>query len=129
MDVFSASENITNLMCTCFIGLALIKYTAMVLSPPACHPGFYKSYAGNIKCSKCPPHSYSYGEGCAICHCQKGYFRAEKDPPTMACTREYTSHQGFMLTYYLCLLLICLCCLSDIFSSCKTSLISRTYLV
>lgn len=59
--------------------------------PPACHPGFYKAYAGNIKCSKCPPHSFSYGEGAAICRCEKGFFRAEKDPPTMACTREYPS--------------------------------------
>eukprot|EP00064_Thunnus_orientalis_P004294 superscaffoldBa00000387_g4305 len=52
----------------------------------SCHPGFYKAFAGNIKCSKCPPHSFSYGEGAAICRCEKGFFRAEKDPPTMACT-------------------------------------------
>lgn len=56
---------------------------------PACHPGFYKAFAGNIKCSKCPPHSYSYGEGAAICRCEKGFYRADKDPPTMACTRKY----------------------------------------
>lgn len=66
---------------------------------PACHPGFYKAYAGNIKCSKCPPHSFSYGEGATICRCEKGFFRAEKDPPNMACTREYTSKQH--LTCYL----------------------------
>uniref|UniRef100_A0A673AW12 receptor protein-tyrosine kinase n=1 Tax=Sphaeramia orbicularis TaxID=375764 RepID=A0A673AW12_9TELE len=52
-----------------------------------CHPGFYKAFAGNIKCSKCPPHSFSYAEGSAVCRCEKGFFRAEKDPPTMACTR------------------------------------------
>ncbi|XP_033990564.1 ephrin type-A receptor 6-like [Trematomus bernacchii] len=53
----------------------------------ACQPGFFKAYAGNINCSKCPPHSFSYGEGAAICRCETGFFRAEKDPPSMACTR------------------------------------------
>ncbi|XP_033473571.1 ephrin type-A receptor 6-like [Epinephelus lanceolatus] len=53
----------------------------------ACQPGFYKAYAGNVKCSKCPPHSFSYGEGAAICRCEAGFFRAERDPPSMACTR------------------------------------------
>ncbi|XP_056287257.1 ephrin type-A receptor 6-like isoform X1 [Pseudoliparis swirei] len=53
----------------------------------ACHPGFYKAYAGNTMCSKCPPHSISYGEGAAICRCETGFFRAERDPPAMACTR------------------------------------------
>ncbi|KAJ8256028.1 hypothetical protein COCON_G00198920 [Conger conger] len=55
--------------------------------PTACRPGFYKAFAGNIKCSKCPPHSFSYEEGSAFCNCEKGFYRAEKDPPTMACTR------------------------------------------
>lgn len=59
------------------------------LFQPACIPGFYKAYAGNIKCSKCPPHSFSYAEGSSICHCEKGFYRARKDPPTMACTRKY----------------------------------------
>ncbi|XP_034430487.1 ephrin type-A receptor 6-like isoform X1 [Hippoglossus hippoglossus] len=68
--------------CVCSVGYEEIDGTCV-----ACHPGFYKAYAGNIKCSKCPPHSYSYGEGATICRCEKGFFRAEKDPPTMACTR------------------------------------------
>ncbi|TMS06235.1 Ephrin type-A receptor 6, partial [Larimichthys crocea] len=62
----------------------------------ACHPGFYKAYAGNIKCSKCPPHSFSYIEGADICRCEKGYFRAEKDPPTMACTRPPSPPRNLM---------------------------------
>ncbi|XP_051982521.1 ephrin type-A receptor 6-like isoform X2 [Xyrauchen texanus] len=53
----------------------------------ACRSGFYKAFAGNIKCSKCPPHSSSHTEGSALCHCEKGYYRASKDPSTMACTR------------------------------------------
>ncbi|KAI5625971.1 ephrin type-A receptor 6 isoform X2 [Silurus asotus] len=53
----------------------------------ACTAGFYKAFAGNIKCSKCPPHSLSHSEGAALCHCEKGYYRASKDPPSTACTR------------------------------------------
>uniref|UniRef100_A0AAQ5ZC81 Ephrin type-A receptor 6 n=1 Tax=Amphiprion ocellaris TaxID=80972 RepID=A0AAQ5ZC81_AMPOC len=64
--------------CVCSVGYEEIDDT---------NCSFYKAYAGNIKCSKCPPHSFSYGEGAAICRCEKGFFRAEKDPPTMACTR------------------------------------------
>ncbi|XP_056134584.1 ephrin type-A receptor 6 isoform X2 [Lampris incognitus] len=53
----------------------------------ACQPGFYKAYAGNIKCSKCPLHSSSHDQAATICHCDKGYYRAIKDPSNMACTR------------------------------------------
>lgn len=56
----------------------------------ACRPGFYKAFAGNTKCSKCPPHSLTYMEATSVCQCEKGYFRAEKDPPSMACTSKST---------------------------------------
>ncbi|MGH0175122.1 UNVERIFIED_CONTAM: hypothetical protein FKN15_069965 [Acipenser sinensis] len=52
-----------------------------------CRPGFYKSLPGNAKCAKCPPHSYTHQEGSVHCSCEKNYFRAEKDPVSMACTR------------------------------------------
>uniref|UniRef100_A0A8C7CA42 receptor protein-tyrosine kinase n=1 Tax=Oncorhynchus kisutch TaxID=8019 RepID=A0A8C7CA42_ONCKI len=68
--------------CVCSLG-----YEEMDGACLACRPGFYKAFAGNIKCSKCPPHSFSYGEGAAVCHCEKAFYRAERDPPTMACTR------------------------------------------
>uniref|UniRef100_A0A8C4DFE3 Ephrin type-A receptor 6 n=1 Tax=Dicentrarchus labrax TaxID=13489 RepID=A0A8C4DFE3_DICLA len=77
--------------CVCSVG-----YEEIDGSCSACHPGFYKAYAGNIKCSKCPPHSFSYGEGAAICRCEKGFFRAEKDPPTMACTRPPSPPRNLM---------------------------------
>ncbi|XP_031714311.1 ephrin type-A receptor 6 isoform X1 [Anarrhichthys ocellatus] len=64
-----------------------VAYEEIDGSCAACHPGFYKAYAGNTKCSKCPPHSVSYGEGAAVCRCETGFFRAERDPSTMACTR------------------------------------------
>ncbi|XP_059506305.1 ephrin type-A receptor 6 isoform X3 [Stegostoma tigrinum] len=53
----------------------------------ACRPGFYKAFAGNTKCFKCPPHSFTNEDASQVCKCDKGYYRAEKDPPTMACTR------------------------------------------
>ncbi|CAL8371131.1 unnamed protein product [Arctogadus glacialis] len=62
----------------------------------ACQSGFYKAFAGNLKCSKCPLHSFSYGQGTAICYCEKGFFRSEKDPPTMACTRPPSAPRNLM---------------------------------
>ncbi|XP_060226584.1 ephrin type-A receptor 6 isoform X4 [Meriones unguiculatus] len=68
--------------CICSTG-----YEEIEGSCHACRPGFYKAFAGNTKCSKCPPHSSTYIEATSVCRCEKGYFRAEKDPPSMACTR------------------------------------------
>ncbi|XP_071420271.1 ephrin type-A receptor 6 isoform X2 [Pithys albifrons albifrons] len=68
--------------CICSVG-----YEELEGSCHACRPGFYKAFAGNVKCSKCPPHSLTHTEATSVCQCEKGYFRAEKDPPTMACTR------------------------------------------
>ncbi|XP_029314518.1 ephrin type-A receptor 6 [Cottoperca gobio] len=73
-----------------------VAYEEIDGSCTACQPGFYKAYAGNIKCSKCPPHSFSYGEGAAICRCESGFFRAERDPPTMACTRPPSPPRNLM---------------------------------
>ncbi|XP_053722801.1 ephrin type-A receptor 6-like isoform X2 [Synchiropus splendidus] len=53
----------------------------------ACKPGSFKAYAGNTKCSKCPPHSSSHDQAATICHCDKGFYRAIKDPSSTACTR------------------------------------------
>ncbi|XP_051871292.1 ephrin type-A receptor 6 [Pristis pectinata] len=68
--------------CVCSVG-----YEEVDGSCHACRPGFYKAFAGNIKCSKCPPHSFSHEDASEVCVCEKNYFRAEKDPPSMACTR------------------------------------------
>ncbi|XP_061089605.1 ephrin type-A receptor 3-like isoform X2 [Conger conger] len=56
-----------------------------------CRPGFYKSSPGNLRCSKCPPHSHAHQEGSAHCSCEKNYFRSEADPSSMACTRPPSS--------------------------------------
>ncbi|XP_061081658.1 ephrin type-A receptor 3 isoform X2 [Conger conger] len=68
--------------CLCDIG-----FEERGVSCQACRPGFYKSSSGNLKCSKCPPHSYAHQEGAIHCDCEKNYFRAEGDPASMACTR------------------------------------------
>ncbi|XP_028650752.2 ephrin type-A receptor 4b isoform X1 [Erpetoichthys calabaricus] len=53
----------------------------------SCRPGFYKPLAMDAYCMKCPPYSYSDKEGASECVCEKGYYRAETDPKSMACTR------------------------------------------
>ncbi|KAF7215086.1 ephrin type-A receptor 6-like [Nothobranchius furzeri] len=68
-----------------------------VLSPSACRPGFYKANP-ETNCTKCPPHSFSYGEGAFVCRCEKGFYRAKKDPPTMACTRPPSPPRNLMFS-------------------------------
>ncbi|XP_056148955.1 ephrin type-A receptor 4b isoform X2 [Lampris incognitus] len=52
-----------------------------------CRPGTYKASATDAYCTKCPPHSSSHQEQASECVCEKGYYRAETDPRSMACTR------------------------------------------
>ncbi|XP_077470769.1 ephrin type-A receptor 4-A-like [Stigmatopora argus] len=59
----------------------------------ACPAGFYKSRSSDSRCSKCPPHSYSLREGSTLCDCHSGYFRAESDPPSMACSQPPSAPQ------------------------------------
>ncbi|XP_055800096.1 ephrin type-A receptor 3-like [Salvelinus fontinalis] len=68
--------------CLCNVG-----YEDRGSSCQACRAGFYKSLLGNVQCSKCPPHSVTHHEGALHCGCEKNYFRADGDPPSMACTR------------------------------------------
>ncbi|KAM6990152.1 ephrin type-A receptor 3-like isoform 1-T1 [Tautogolabrus adspersus] len=52
-----------------------------------CRPGTYKASATDAYCTKCPPHSSSSQEQAVECVCEKGFYRAETDPRSMACTR------------------------------------------
>ncbi|XP_073347343.1 ephrin type-A receptor 4b isoform X1 [Pagrus major] len=52
-----------------------------------CRPGTYKASATDAYCTKCPPHSSSPQEQAEECVCEKGFYRAETDPRSMACTR------------------------------------------
>uniref|UniRef100_A0A8C7ZV04 receptor protein-tyrosine kinase n=1 Tax=Oryzias sinensis TaxID=183150 RepID=A0A8C7ZV04_9TELE len=51
-----------------------------------CRPGTYKASATDAFCTKCPPHSSSPQEQADECICEKGFYRAESDPRSMACT-------------------------------------------
>uniref|UniRef100_S4RYJ1 receptor protein-tyrosine kinase n=1 Tax=Petromyzon marinus TaxID=7757 RepID=S4RYJ1_PETMA len=53
----------------------------------ACERGFYKEFAGDNSCSKCPPHSSARARGAASCSCEEGYFRPRTDPQSVACAR------------------------------------------
>ncbi|XP_067108462.1 ephrin type-A receptor 4b isoform X2 [Osmerus mordax] len=52
-----------------------------------CRPGSYKASATDAYCSKCPPHSSSHQEKASECVCEPGFYLAESDPRSMACTR------------------------------------------
>ncbi|XP_051543405.1 ephrin type-A receptor 3-like [Myxocyprinus asiaticus] len=52
-----------------------------------CRSGFYKASAMDAYCVKCPPHSYSNQDKASECVCERGFYRAELDPRSMACTR------------------------------------------
>lgn len=82
------------------------------LFSPACKPGSFKAYAGNTKCSKCPLHSSSHDQAATICHCDKGFYRALKDPTTMACTSQQKATKPFVSFLVLFIFLVSFCCLS-----------------
>uniref|UniRef100_A0A671YVD7 receptor protein-tyrosine kinase n=1 Tax=Sparus aurata TaxID=8175 RepID=A0A671YVD7_SPAAU len=59
----------------------------------ACSAGFYKARSSDAGCSKCPPHSHSLRDGATVCDCHSGFFRADSDPPSMACTQPPSAPQ------------------------------------
>nr|XP_019966131.1 PREDICTED: ephrin type-A receptor 4-A-like isoform X1 [Paralichthys olivaceus] len=59
----------------------------------ACSAGFYKAKSSDAGCSKCPPHSHSLREGATVCDCHSGFFRADSDPASMACTQPPSAPQ------------------------------------
>ncbi|XP_034410978.1 LOW QUALITY PROTEIN: ephrin type-A receptor 4-A-like [Cyclopterus lumpus] len=59
----------------------------------ACAVGFYKAKSSDAGCSKCPPHSHSPRDGATVCDCNSVFFRADSDPPSMACTQPPSSPQ------------------------------------
>ncbi|KAM8953589.1 ephrin type-A receptor 3-like isoform 2-T2 [Pelodytes ibericus] len=52
-----------------------------------CRPGYYKALLTDTYCTKCPPHSFSLQDSSAECTCEKGFYRAESDPKSTACTK------------------------------------------
>lgn len=80
-------------LCIVFVAMVqlLIPYSSSFLAL-ACRPGTYKASATDAYCTKCPPHSSSPQEQATECICEKGFYRAENDPRSMACTREWFKH-------------------------------------
>ncbi|XP_075426452.1 ephrin type-A receptor 3-like isoform X2 [Ascaphus truei] len=52
-----------------------------------CRPGFYRALLTDTYCTKCPPHSFSLEDSSAECTCEKGFYRAESDLRSTACTK------------------------------------------
>nr|XP_046265267.1 ephrin type-A receptor 4-like isoform X3 [Scatophagus argus] len=59
----------------------------------ACSVGFYKAKSSDTGCSKCPPYSHSLRDGATVCDCHSGFFRADSDPLSMACTQPPSAPQ------------------------------------
>ncbi|EFB22515.1 hypothetical protein PANDA_016135, partial [Ailuropoda melanoleuca] len=56
------------------------------LCVPACPAGMFKASQEAEGCSHCPSNSRSPSEASPICTCRTGYYRADFDPPEVACT-------------------------------------------
>lgn len=82
-------ELIVNNKVQAFIStLTVVLFSVYVLFIAACRPGTYKASAKDAYCTKCPPHSYSQQEKASECTCEKGYYRADMDLRSMACTSK-----------------------------------------
>ena len=55
---------------------------------PACPAGMFKASQEAEVCSHCPSNSRSPSEASPICTCRTGYYRADFDPPEVACTSK-----------------------------------------
>lgn len=53
-----------------------------------CASGKFKHITGDERCQPCPNHSKAPDYGLTECRCNAQYYRAEKDPKTMPCTRK-----------------------------------------
>ncbi len=86
----------------------------------ACRSGFYKASAMDAYCVKCPPHSYSHQDKASECVCERGFYRAETDPRSMACTSKLRvlwlpknkALETFVFWWFICLSaqLMCFTC-------------------
>uniref|UniRef100_A0A8C9TA59 receptor protein-tyrosine kinase n=1 Tax=Scleropages formosus TaxID=113540 RepID=A0A8C9TA59_SCLFO len=63
-----------------------------------CRSGSYKASSLDAHCSKCPAHSHSTQEQASECPCEKGFFRADVDPRSMACTRPPSAPESVIST-------------------------------
>ncbi|KAL4824328.1 hypothetical protein H8958_018715 [Nasalis larvatus] len=60
----------------------------------ACPAGTFKASQEAEGCSHCPSNSRSPAEASPICTCRTGYYRADFDPPEVACTKQVCPMQS-----------------------------------
>ncbi|XP_077472464.1 ephrin type-B receptor 3 isoform X3 [Stigmatopora argus] len=69
--------------CTCVAGY---QPAADRTQCQACIPGTFKSKFGDGACAACPANSRAGARGANVCPCHSGFYRADSDPPDVACT-------------------------------------------
>ncbi|XP_077580666.1 ephrin type-B receptor 3-like isoform X1 [Stigmatopora nigra] len=69
--------------CTCVAGY---QPSADRTQCQACVPGTFKSKFGDGACAACPANSRATTRGANVCPCQSPFYRADSDPPDVACT-------------------------------------------
>ncbi|XP_061549717.1 ephrin type-B receptor 3 [Phycodurus eques] len=69
--------------CTCVAGY---EPSADRTQCQVCIPGTFKSKFGDGSCVACPANSRTGARGASVCPCQSGFYRADSDPPDIACT-------------------------------------------
>ena len=79
------------------IYLSAILTLLSLLSSEGCDPGMY--IVTNDTCLPCPANSNSTQSEASVCPCFEGYYRADREPPEMNCTRKYCIHKHALLLY------------------------------
>lgn len=66
----------------------------------ACPIMKFKHEAGSHSCEPCPAYSKSSDYGFTECRCDVGYYRADKDPKKMPCTRKSPNRHGCFSEFF-----------------------------
>ena len=64
-----------------------------------CPVGHFKPTRGQSLCAPCPANSRADGTGSPVCECEEGFFRAEKDDKTSACTKPPSEPRNLSTTF------------------------------
>ncbi|KAL7632913.1 UNVERIFIED_CONTAM: hypothetical protein RMT77_016740 [Armadillidium vulgare] len=82
--------------CSCLPG-----YEANVIRQTCeiCPPGTFKWNVGEASCQRCPEFSAAPHAGATECRCDTGYYRAEKDPRNLPCSRPPGKPQNLTVNF------------------------------
>lgn len=78
--------------CECMPG-----YEPLGQSCQVCPPGTFKPSPGSELCGPCPTHSTALYRGSTECRCDRGYYRASKDPKWFPCTQPPSAPQNLTI--------------------------------